>query len=260
MRIKAIQRRFPQFQELEIYGLGDLHIGSREFNQRDFKEVVLEILEKENRYCVVLGDVVDNGLENSKTSPYSQVMTPHEQRDCAVELLSPLKERILGWTDGNHEQRTSRYADVDVSYLIADRIGVEGVYRPGICPLMLYVGERKNHRSQPPNYSVGVTHGSSGGVTLGAGLTKAESFALANGFDIMVVGHSHKPSTAPSVRFYSDYREGYMVGKIIRIMVCTGWLDYGTGSYAVAKMYKPVAIKPNKLILSGLQYDVSVLS
>jgi predicted phosphodiesterase len=257
MHIKAIQWRFPQFSELEVYGLGDLHIGSREFDAAQFKRVVQEILDKDNRYCVILGDVVDNGLENSKTSPYTQLMTPHEQRDVAVELLSPLKERILGWTDGNHEQRTSKYADVDISYLIADRVGVEGVYRAGICPLMLYVGERRNHRTQPPIYAVGVTHGSSGGYTLGAGLTKAESFALANGFDVIIVGHSHKPSTAPSLRFQTDYREGYMTSKIIRIMVCTGWLDYG--GYPITKMYKPVAIKPSKLILSGTEYDVSVL-
>jgi predicted phosphodiesterase len=259
MNIKAIVRRFPELGEIEVYGLGDLHIGSREFDKRAFKGIVQEILAKGNRYCVVLGDVVDNGLENSKTSPYSQLMTPHEQMDDAQELLQPLADgkRILGWTDGNHEQRTSKLADVDISKLLAERLGVSDEYRPGLCPLMLFVGDRKNHHTQPPAYSVGITHGSSGGFTLGAGLTKAESFALANGFDVLVVGHSHKPSTAPSVRFYADYAHGCMTSKIIRIMVCTGWLEYG--GYPISKMYKPVAIQPSKLILSGEKYDARVL-
>jgi hypothetical protein len=111
---------------------------------------------------------------------------------------------------------------------------------------------------QMPIYSIGITHGAGGGTTLGAGLTKAEQFALANGFDALIVGHSHKPSTAPSLRFISDYNHGCMTSRIIRIMVVTGWLNYG--GYPISKMYKPVAIQINKMILSGDKYKIQVLS
>jgi predicted phosphodiesterase len=257
MNIPCLTYHFPQFLELEIYGLGDLHIGSREFNKREFIKESAKILEKENRYCVILGDIIDNGLENSKTSPYSQMMSPHEQMDEAIELLRPFKERILGWTDGNHEQRTSKAADVDLSYILADKIGVGQTYRSGICPIMAFVGERKNHHTQPPSYSIGVTHGAGGGTTLGAGLTKAERFALTNGFDALVVGHSHKPSNAPSMRFQANYHDRCMTGKQIRIMIVSGWLDYG--GYPITKEYPPVAIQLSKLILSGTEYHIEVL-
>lgn len=71
MQIKSIVHKFPQFSELEIYGLGDLHIGSLEFNKREFKKVTEKILSKDNRFCVFSGDLLDNGIEGSKTSPYS---------------------------------------------------------------------------------------------------------------------------------------------------------------------------------------------
>jgi hypothetical protein len=259
MQIKALQYRFSEEKEIEIYGLGDIHIGSAEFNRKAFEKVVSEILEKENRYCVVLGDVVDNGIEGSKTSPYSQkVGVGNEQIDMAEELLLPLADRILGWTDGNHEQRTSKAVNIDLSALIAERIGCSAVYRPGLCPIMISVGQRKNHHTQPPIYSLGITHGTGGGTTLGAGLTKAEKFALTNGFDALIVGHSHKPSDAPSVRYQADYIHGYMTSKVIRIMVCTGWLDYG--GYPITKMYSPVAIMPNKMIFNGEEYRINVFS
>lgn len=160
-------------------------------------------------------------------------------------------------TDGNHEQRTSKSVNVDIYKIIAEKLGVGELYRPGICPLMVHVGKRVCHNNQAPIYSIGVTHGAGAGTTLGAGLTKAEQFALANGFDALIVGHSHKPSSAPSLRFISDYNHSCMTSRMIRIMVVTGWLDYG--GYPISKMYKPVAIKVNKLILSGEEFDMDVL-
>jgi predicted phosphodiesterase len=258
MQIKSIVHKFPQFSELEIYGLGDLHIGSKEYNSREFRRVIEKILEKENRYCVLCGDLLDNGIEGSKTSPYSQVIVPGDpQIEGVVEILKPLAGRVLGMTDGNHEQRTGKLVHVDIYGIIAYKLGILDLYRPGICPMIVRVGERKDHHTQPPIYSIGITHGAGAGTTLGAGLTKAEGFALANGFDALIVGHSHKPSSAPSLRFISDYNHGCMTSRIIRIMVVTGWLDYG--GYPISKMYKPVAIKVNKLILSGEEYDMDVL-
>lgn len=56
---------------------------------------VKEILSDPYGYVVFVGDIIDNGLKNSKTNVYEQTMRPKEQKETADEIYRPLKDRIL---------------------------------------------------------------------------------------------------------------------------------------------------------------------
>jgi len=256
--ISMISHKIRGFESIEIYPLADMHIGSRELNEAALKRTINEILDKPYRYVVLAGDLIDNGVKSSVTSGYDAMMQPAEQRRYAAELIAPLKDRILCMISGNHEYRSRKDTDTDPIELIASKLDIEHLYRPDIAFIKLDLGDRTNHRERSPKYCIAVAHGTGGGVTLGAGLSKTEPFGLAMGVDLLITGHSHKPATAPTLRLECDMQKGVMVPREIRIMVATGWLDYG--GYPTRKLYKPVAIRPNKAILSAVEHDIAVLS
>lgn len=254
--IPMIRRTFDG--PIEIYPISDLHIGSREFNEPAFRQLVREILAEENRYVVLVGDLIDNGIKSSVTNVYDAVMSPKEQREHAAELLFPLKGRILCAVSGNHEYRSRKETDTDPAELILSKLGLEELFRPDIAFLDINLGKRNDNNKRPPRYCVGVVHGSGGGMMLGAGLNKSEPFAIALGVDLLIVGHTHRPMTAPTIRLQPDAQKGLMVAREIRLLIATGWLDYG--GYPTRKMLKPVVVRPNKAILADKSFDISVLS
>lgn len=256
--IKMICHRIHDFNSIEIYPISDLHVGSKEFNEAQFQKLVREILAEPNRFVVIAGDIVDNGVKSSVTSPYDAVMQPREQRQYAAELLMPLKSRILAICSGNHEYRSIKDTDTDPAELIAERLDLAHLFKPDIAFVKLDLGNHISGCVRNPKYCIAVTHGAGGGMMLGAGLSKSEPFALALGVDLMITGHSHRPGTAPSVRMECDMQKGVMVMREVRIMIATGWLDYG--GYPSRKMLKPVPIKPNKAILNGKEFGIQVLS
>lgn len=243
---------------IEIVPISDLHIGSKEFEEGQFNRLVREILASENTYCVLVGDITDNGIKSSVTSPYEATMHPSDQRKYAAELLYPLKDRILCAVSGNHEYRSRKDTDTDPMQLIMERLNREHLFKPDIAFMDIKCGERKNGRSSTPRYCVGVTHGAGGGMLIGSGLNKAEPLAIAMGIDLLITGHTHKPMTAPTIRYTPDTQAGVMVPREMRLLIATGWLSYG--GYPTRKMLKPVCVRPNRAILSGTEYDISVLS
>jgi len=243
--------------EIEIHPLADLHVGSREYNEKIFLAWRDMVLSAPNRYVVVCGDLVDNGVKSSVTSGYEAMMQPREQRIHAAELLEPLKDRILCAVAGNHENRSVKDTDTDPLEIILSKLNLEHLYRPDIAYLYISFPQPANHSLQPPTYTVMVTHGNSGGMLIGAGLNKMEPFAMAMGADLLITGHTHRPATAPMMRFTPNNR-GVMVAREVRILVTTGFLEYG--GYSARNMLRPVPIAPNYAVLDGGEYKMRVVT
>lgn len=258
MTIKMIEHKLLGHETIEIYPISDMHVGSKEFDEASFQKLIREILSQDNRFVILAGDLIDNGLKNSVSNVYEQTMRPKEQMDYAAELLYPIRDRILCSVGGNHERRSNRETDTDPAELIAARIGIDHLYRENMAFLKIKAGERKNNSLRSPNYTIGVVHGNGGGMLLGSGLNRAEPFAQAMGVDLLIMGHTHKPLTAPTSRYEADLQKNVMVKREIRIMVSTGWLTYG--GYPTQKMLRPVTIRPNKAILSSEYHDIAVLT
>lgn len=252
-----LRRKLDHPDGIYLFGLADLHVGSREFDEAEFQRFSRSILAEENRYLVVAGDMIDNGLKTSVTSVYEQTMTPRDQRQYAAELLYPLRDRILCIVAGNHEYRSTKEADTDPAELIASKLGLEDIYRDSLCFLSLTLGERVSHGVRPPRYCICVMHGSSGGSLLGSGLNKADQFASVSGADLVILGHSHKPATAPASRLYCDHQKGIMVQRNYGIMICTAWLSYG--GYPARKSLRSLPIAPNRAYLKANEFDMEVM-
>ena len=123
--MKPIKITLPEtLDTIELHIFADEHIGDEHCDLPRLQERIKYVAEKENAYCVLNGDIVDNATKTSIGDTYTQEFNPMEQLKVSTELFEPLKDKILAITHGNHEARTYRKEGIDLSYLLASQLGL----------------------------------------------------------------------------------------------------------------------------------------
>ena len=110
-----------------IFTLSDLHIGLG--NQKYIKSIIEFIKNLENSYVILGGDLLDNPVKNSPASPLEDYLNPQEQINKAVELLTPIKEKIVAIIEGNHEKRTEKECYISITQMLATLLGIPNTYK-----------------------------------------------------------------------------------------------------------------------------------
>jgi len=213
---------------INLYSLGDLHIGSSEFSLEQWYKWKTRVMEDEFGYIVVLGDLMDNGLKNSKTDCFGATMRPREQREWLVEELRPLKDKILCITRGNHEKRSADLSDDCPIYIVACMLGIEHLYRENMCFVKVSLGDKNKERQY--SYGIAVGHGSSRG--------KAKNFSYSiDSMDVFFTGHTHTPEESYPAKLVMDLRNETVAQVGFIHMIVPSFLELG--GYALAGMYMP---------------------
>ena len=120
--MSLIKYRFDD--EVDLFPLADLHFGDALCNLADFRAFLSYIKEKDNRFIICAGDLINNNLLSSVGSPFDDIIKPGDQRRKIRKELQTVKDRILVMTGGNHEYRTKKSADIDITEEIADFLEV----------------------------------------------------------------------------------------------------------------------------------------
>ena len=121
---------------IKVYAVADVHIGARECDLDGFEAFLHRIAKDKDAYIVLCGDLCNNGIAGSHSSVYEEVIMPGmAQVEKAVELLSPIKDRILGAVGGNHEARSRKAVDLDPMYAIMLMLGKGELYRTNFAML-----------------------------------------------------------------------------------------------------------------------------
>ncbi len=187
--LDIITKQYPkEYDVLRVYAIGDVHVGSRELNEKAVRRKI-DII-KNDRFGVVslCGDLGDYGLKNSKTNVYQETMSPMEQRDYIYELFLPIKDKIISAVPGNHEERLVREVGICPMYDLCVLWGIPEVYRENIAIVRLNFGKLKG---QQPNSFVGLT-------THGTTRNKHRKFIAGfDGIDFAISGHTHTPEYSP---------------------------------------------------------------
>ncbi len=219
---------------ISILPLGDIHIE----HDCDIKKLEKDVDEiKENGYYTTLiGDIFDVGFLNN-VKDLKQHKDLNEAMKMVKDVLSPIKDRILGMVDGNHDIRVSKAIGFDIVRELADDLDIR--YSSGQAVLDLRVGKRGNtSRVGRYAYSIALVHGWGGGRTMGAKANKITQFAdIWEGIDLFVMGHVHSPMSIPSARFAFDARTGTFRTREVRSIVL--------GAYQGYTLYaEQIALKP----------------
>jgi len=227
--------------------LGDCHIGDKAFHQniKKLKDYIKWVKETPNARVVLGGDIFNVATRNSATPPFDSIPGEFE---LAVELFTPIKEKIVAAISGNHEHRTEDIADINLMQHFCFRLGIPFMGYSGV--VVFKVNKRKGNRYRQ-NYSVYFHHGTGGGSTPGSKLNRAVKLSeIVEGCDVYCVFHSHGLSASPKEIYYPSMDAKKMLKRRRWYVVCGSYLEWAN-SYAEKKMLSPEKLGSPRIRFSG---------
>lgn len=258
-----IQHQFYGGHDIIIVPISDVHLGSRECMEQDFINFINTVKATPNMYLCLGGDLIDNGTKSSVTNPFQATMPPSQQKKEMAKILSEVRDRILCFTTGNHERRSTKDADDDPTYDIAAKLDLEHLYRENVAFVKIQLGVpqtkggEKTNGMYRPTYVLAVTHGTGGGILTGGAVNRSERFGyVVDGMDALIVGHTHKPFTTQTGKIIIDAHNNRISVKPFKVISATSWLEYG--GYAAHKMLSPTSHCIQTLTLRGGKKEIVV--
>ena len=223
--------------DIKIIPIADVHIGDKLSNLKLFREVLQRIKEEPNTYTIVNGDLCNMALKNSKSNVYADSLSPMEQVIKVVDYLEPIKSKILLIATGNHEDRTQKETDIDVTRLIARELGIEDRYSNGWWYLYLTFG--KDNKGRPITYAITGTHGFGGGGRKSGGkINNLESMSDVVIADLYVMSHTHKPISTKGCIYIPYYQSKAITKQEMYYLMTNSFLE-SSGGYAEKMGFPP---------------------
>lgn len=224
-----------EVNNIRLYVLSDLHIGDQNCDIEKIKNVVDYIKKDKDMYVILLGDILNTALKTSKSDIYSEAMNISDAQKLAVEILSPIKSKILAMVSGNHENRVWRETGLDLSLWLAEKLGCEDKYRLGGLILTIDFGNTPKNRKY--RLKVFGQHGSRGGRKLGGPLSAVEEMdGIVANADIYIMGHTHQCVKGGRYCYYIN-SQGNVQKQYKCYFNAPAFLKYG--GYGYEKGYKP---------------------
>lgn len=259
--MKCIKATFPaEWETANVYTLADLHIGDPHCDRRHVDAQIERIKNDPYGLCLLNGDLMNTALKASVSDVYSETLRPIDQIVELVNLLTPIKEKIIGSTIGNHEARVYKYDGVDIMRLACRELGVEDKYHPDGILIFLRFGtrsDRAHHKDTQQLYTIYATHGSGGGRKEGAKAIRLADLASIVDADIYVRSHVHMPLTMRE-SFYRPNLSNSSVQLVDKVFVNTAaTLDYG--GYGQQQEYKPASRETPIIRLYGSQKKIETI-
>lgn len=221
---------------IKLYVLSDTHLGDSCCNIQKIKEVINFIKDTPNCYCILLGDILNTALKDSKSDIYSETLNVQQAQELALELLLPIKDKIIAMSPGNHENRVWRLTGVDISLWLAEKLGVQDKYRNNFLALDIVFG--KDNNGNPYYLKVAGQHGGyGGGRKLGAAMNALEDIDnIIGNADIYIRAHTHQNiQGSRSVFLFNE--KGNIEKHTKYYFNAPSFLK--TGGYGLEKGYKP---------------------
>lgn len=224
---QLIKHNFGLPPNINIYPLGDVHIGSKECDLDLLSRWVKMVQDDPNGYAVIIGDIMNMGLRNSRSNVYEEVLNPQEQKEVCYRVLNPIADKILAGCSGNHEYRMVREVGTNPLYDVFCRMRIEDRYRENVCFLKLTVGKVGSNNN---NYGIVLTHGSSKKKDLDW------TYAV-DGADVFISGHTHLGTHQPCSKIRMNLRDEIVKRVDYQHIVVLPFQQYG--GYAVRSKYLP---------------------
>ena len=254
---EMIVHESPTKNDVTIIPISDVHLGAKEHAAREWAAFCDSVLKTPHVYITLGGDLINNATRSSVSNVFDDTMRPREQKKLMVEMLTPIKDRILCAVTGNHERRSTKDVDDDPTYDIMCKLDLEHLYRENIAFVKIRTGNFNGHGPTNPTYTLAVTHGAGGGILTGGAVNRNERFGYAvDGLDCLIVGHTHKPFITQPSKIVIDGRNNRVSVKPFKVVSSTSWLNYG--GYAAQKMLLPASHALQTITLKANKKEIIV--
>lgn len=222
--------------DITIVPIADVHLGDELCNLKLLKEVLERIKSEPNTYTIINGDLCNMALKNSKSDVYSDSLSPMQQVIKTVDLLEPIKDKILIIGTGNHEDRTQKETNIDVTRLIARELGIEERYANGWWYLYLTFGE--DNKKRPVTYGITGIHGYGGGRKSGGKINRLEDMSQVVLADLYIMSHTHKPISTKNCIYIPYYQSKSLMKQEMYYLMTNSFLE-SDGGYAEKMGFPP---------------------
>lgn len=256
---EMIHHKFAENKDIHIVPISDVHLGAAEHMSDKWDQFCRSILEVQNAYITLGGDLINNATRSSVSNIFKETMYPSAQKRKMAEMLKPLARegRILCAVSGNHERRSQKDADDEPMFDIMCKLDLEHLYRENMAFVKIQIGKQEANGSFNPTYMLVVTHGAGGGIATGGAVNRNERFGyVIDGADCIIVGHVHKPFVTQPSKIFIDPHNNKISFKPFKVVSSTAWLDYG--GYAAQKMLTPSSHATQTITLCGKKKEIRV--
>ncbi len=243
-----------EIKELEIMVIADSHIGDINADLKLLKSRIDYVLNNSNTYAILNGDLANMALKNSVSGIYESTMTPEEQVDYLVDLLTPIKDKILFINDGTHERRSQKETGLSATKQIAAELGCKDKVSMDGTLCFLRFGEKYNSHKESNGsgnirklcYTIYATHGGRSGRKAGGKAQSLVDISDTINADIIIKSHSHLGMIMPSSHITIDYPNSSYRERD-QLLINTGaYLDRGgygeIGEYSLLSKATPIII------------------
>ena len=172
---------------------GDIHVGSRLFDEEKFLERVKAVEKDPDRYVLLMGDIIDNirpwrrGVPNKQfrlDELNPQFPTYIDQINYFLELMRPIRHKVIGALIGNHEWGTMDRGEFE--QLICRPYGWR--YLGATCMLQITASNKKYRRT----WNIWAAHGSYSGMHIGGALNRLIAISrIFPNCHVYLMGHTH---------------------------------------------------------------------
>lgn len=237
----------------QLMVLGDMHIGDELCDLELIKDTIDYIKNTKDCYCILNGDLINNALKTSKSDSYREQMTIEEEQDLLIDLLMPIKNKILVMASGNHEYRTSLLAGINPLKAVAIALGIRDKLVEHSYLLNIEFGNAFGIANKHNKYLVyGIHGGNGGGRRAGATANALQDMALVRpDMDLYIHSHTHTVINYTDMIFLYDRKLCKTKEHQRTYYNANAFLKYG--GYAEQKGYKPSDRQPSVLIVKALR-------
>lgn len=242
---------------MDLWPLGDVHIGHRAADEQAFSRVVARIAADPNAYWVGMGDAIDAvGLRDPRFSagelaPWIRPVHLKDliaaQRDRYLELIDPIRHKCLAVLYGNHERTIHKYNERHVHSEIVSAIKPATPWADesldlGYTGFLLLKYKRAGVASR--TVRVWLHHGAGGGRLKGAKALGLQRIAWSFDCDLAIHGHVHDEVIEPvnrvgvttSGKLYNHRTMAFVSGTFMR-----SWHEDGA-AYSEQALYFPGSV------------------
>lgn len=252
---KLIVHHFPD--GIKIIPIGDVHFGAKGCELTLFKQVLKQIEEEPNTYCVFVGDLFDNGILSGKNlGVFDATMHPRECMDKMVALLEPIKDKILAAVPGNHEERSERVTDLNPMYDVMCRLGLDDLYRADYAVLKLRCGTNNKAQNRHYTFTIILHHGT--GTSASAFKKDYEYLIGFEGADAIITGHTHWQQVGNPAKYSINHKSNVVTIKPLTIIIVNSFVS--SADYAKKKMLPPSGTTTTYCILDNSKHDKSIIT
>ena len=257
IKVNLNQEKQESLDEVTIIPIADVHIGDKLSNLKLLKQALERIKKEPNTYTIINGDLCNMALKNSKSDVYSDSLSPMQQVIEVTNLLEEIKSKILVISSGNHEDRTQKETNIDVTRLIARELGIEERYANGWWYLYLTFGKSNNH-NKPITYGITGIHGYGGGRKSGGKINRLEDMSQVVLADLYLMSHTHKPISTKNCIYIPYYQSKTLMKQEMHYLMTNSFLE-SDGGYAEKMGFPPSNTSITEAKLNGIKKKIKVI-